>query len=298
VKRVNEALVEPTYLDNAGIATTASVGVVQSPPHRTDAGALLHAADLALRAAKRVGPGRWALHGPDADKEDRRLLRLATGMPGAWETGKLDVGYELRATLADDRPVGVHAFLLWSEDEPHPSPELAAQTGLAPWLSRLLLRTAADELRACPDALTLTVSLTTAVGLVTTVQNVLETSGLCPERLRTALPATELDPETLRRLADAGVRTAVHGFEGGATELMQLADLRVDEVWLSERLVRQAERRTTLTTETVRSMIGLVHRTGAKVGVGGSTEASWWREAGADLYSPTGAQPDIASLFG
>jgi diguanylate cyclase (GGDEF)-like protein len=301
VKRVNEALVEPTYLDNAGIATTASVGVVQSPPHRADAGALLHAADLALRAAKRAGLGRWTVHGPDADKEDRRLLRLATGMPGAWETGQLDVGYELRAALADDRPEGVHAFLQWAEDEPHPSPELAEQTGLAPWLSMLLLRTAADELRAGPDALTLTVSLTSAADLVPMAQNVLETSGLCPERLRIALPATELHDENLRRLAAAGVRTAVHGFEGGATELIQLAELPVDEVWLSERLVSQARHRSELTTDAVQSVIALVHRTAARVGVGDvrdRSEAEWWRRAGADLYSLAGAQPDIASLSG
>lgn len=318
VTRINESLVEPTYLDSTGIATTASVGVVQSPPHRVEAGALLHAADLALRAAKRAGPGRWALHAPGADKEDRRLLRLATGIPGAWETGQLEIGYELRVALADDRPVGIHAFPQWSEDEPHPSLELTEQTGLTPWLGKLLLRTAADELREQPSAaLTLAVSLTptqsAAADLVATVLAVLKESGLRPERLRIAMPTTEVchDRETaenLSRIAATGVRTAVHDFDGGAAELIQLADLPVDEVWLGERVVRQAKRpdKATLTADAVKSLVELVHRTGATVGVGDirdRAEANWWRRAGADLaagrlYCPAGAQTDIADLFG
>lgn len=307
VARINESLVEPTYLDSTGIATTASVGVVQSPPHRVGAGELLHAADLALRAAKRAGPGRWALHEPGADKEDRRLLRLATGIPGAWETGQLEIGYELRVALADDRPVGVHAFPQWSEDEPHPSLELAEQTGLTPWLGRLLLRTAADEVGERPGAsLTLAVSLTpnqsTAADLVDTVLTVLRESGLCPERLQIAMPATQVCHENLTRIAAAGVRTAVHDFEGGAAELIQLADLRVHEVWLGERLLRQANRpdRTALTADAVSGLVDLVHRTGATVGVGDiadRAEADWWRRAGVDLYCPAGASTDIADLF-
>jgi EAL domain-containing protein (putative c-di-GMP-specific phosphodiesterase class I) len=220
--------------------------------------------------------------------------------------------------LADDRPVGIHAFPQWSEDEPHPSLELTEQTGLTPWLGKLLLRTAADELREQPSAaLTLAVNLTptqsAAADLVATVLAVLKESGLCPERLRIAMPTTEVchDREAavnLSRIAAAGVRTAIHDFDGGAAELVQLADLPVDEVWLGERLVRQVKRpdKATLTADAVRGLVELVHRTGATVGVGDirdRAEANWWRRTGADLaagrlYCPAGAQTDIADLFG
>lgn len=324
VLAINEALAEPTYLDSVGLATTASVGVVQSPPHRVDAGALLHAADLALRAAKRAGPGRWALHGPEVDAAERRLLRLAVGVPGAWETGQLEVGYEPRVSLADERPLGVHAFLRWRDpdardDSRHPSLDLAEQTGLTPQLGGWLLREAVDQLRARSGAdLVLAVCLSpnqsAAADLVDTVLGVLDDSGLCPERLQVAMPVTEVchgreqAAENLTKVAAAGVRTAVHDFGGGAAELIQLADLPVHEVWLGAHLVRQAKRagKASLVADTMSGLVGLLHRAGATVGVGDirdRAEADWWRRAGADtatgrLYCPAGARTDIADLFG
>lgn len=310
---VNETLAEPAYLDGIGLATTASVGVVQSPPHRPDADGLLHAAHLALRAAK------------------RRLLRLAVGLPGVSETGQLEIGYEPRVGLADDRPVGVHAFLHWRDperDEPwHPNLALAEQTGLTPQLGSWLLRDAADQLRddrlrswhgRSGTDLVLAVSLSpnqsAAPDLVDTVLSVLEGSLLRPERLQIAMPATEVchgrvqTTENLSRIAATGVRTAVHDFDGGAPELIQLADLPVYEVWFGQRMVRQARRtdKASLIADTMTGLVGLVHRAGAAVGVDdirARAEADWWRRVGADtasgrLYCPAGAHTDIADLLG
>lgn len=333
VALVNESLAEPTYLDGIGLATTASVGVVASPPHRPDAGGLLHAADLALRAAKRAGPGRWAMHAREVDTAERRLLRLAVGLPGAWETGQLTIGYEPRVGLADDRPVGVHAFLRWRDPEHdrsgHPSLALAEQTGLMPQLGRWLLRDAADQLCATHDRVgdaggwsgadvVLVVSLSpnqsAAPDLVDVVLGVLAGSGLRPERMQIAMPASEVchgrpqTAENLSMIAATGVRTAVHDFDGGAADLIQLADLPVREVWLSRRLAHQATRtdKASLITETMTGLVGLVHRTGATVGVDDlhtRAEADWWRQVGADtaagrLYCPGGAHTDIADLLG
>lgn len=299
VTRVNESLAEPTYMDSVGVATMACVGVVQCPPHRRDAGSFLHAADLALRAAKSAGPGRWALHEPGVDTAERRLLRLAVGVPGAWETGQLEIGYEPRVSLADDTPAGVHAFPRW-RDPPgapwHPSLDLAEQTGLTAQFGGWLLRGAGVRLREHADlvlAVSLSPTQSAAPDLVDTMLSVLADSDLRPQRLQIAMPATEVchgheqSAENLNRIAAAGVRTAVHDFDGGAAQLIHLADLPVTEVWLSEHLVHQAKRTDkSLVADTVTALAGLIHQAGATVGVGDlrdPAEADWWRRAGADI---------------
>jgi predicted signal transduction protein with EAL and GGDEF domain len=294
VAGINESLAEPTYVHDVGVATTACFGVVQCPPHRRDAGALLHAADLTLRAARRAGPGQWALHESGVDDAERRLLRLAVGVPGAWETGQLEIGYESRVSLADGRPVGVHAFPRWREpglgDPWHPSLDLAEQTGLTAQFAGWVLREAGTRQHA---DLVLTVSLSAsqsaAPDLVDTVLSVLADAGLCPELLQITMPVAAVcrgAAENLRLVAAAGVRTAAHDFDGAAVALIQLADLPVTEVWLSKPLVRQAKRADKASL--VAGLVALVHRTGAAVGVGDiqdPTEADWWRWAGADVAS-------------
>lgn len=163
--------------------------------------------------------------------------------------GQLEIGYESRVSLADSRPV------------------VPAVAGIY-WASR-----GTPSQSAAPD-------------LVDTVLSVLTDTGLCPEHLQIAMPATMACHENLDLIAAAGVRTAVHDFDGGATTLIQLTDLPVTEVWLSKPLVRQAKG--TGRASLVAGLVDLVHRTGAAVGVGDiqdPTEADWWRRAGADVAS-------------
>lgn len=326
VKKINDALTDPTCLADLGLATAASIGVVQSPPHRADPVELLHAADMALRYAKQKGPGQWELLTPDEDAHDRRLLRLAAIMPGAWETGKLEVGYRLRVRLADDRPVGVSAFVRWQEAELHGGPrhrcvELAEQTGLSPQLGRWLLRSAGEQLKSwsrrsgtdLPLAVSLSPNQSSAPDLVDTVLGILDDTALRAERLQIAMPAIEVfngreqAVENLTLLAEAGAQTAVHDFGGGAEELIRLADLPLRAVWIAPHLVWRARQagEASLVAKTLTGLVTLVHLAEVSVCVDdiqSRKEADWWRWARADtatgsLFSSPDEPTDIASLF-
>lgn len=321
VKKITDALADTTYLGDLGVATTASIGVVQSPPHRADPVELMSAADMALRYARNKGPGQWQLLTPDEDAADRRLHRLAAIMPGAWETGQLRVGYRLRVRLVDEQPVGVDAFAWWQEAglRGQPCVTLGDETGLSPQLSGWLLRSAGEQLRTyhrktgaeLPLAVSLTPVQSSAPDLVPTMLGVLDELSLRPARVQVALPASSVFNgralSNLTELADAGVETAVHDFGDVPSDVVRLADLPLRSVWLAPRMVALARGASTssLVAQAVSGLVTFVHLAGATVSVEdvhNRAEADWWRWAQADtatgaLFTPSPERGDIAALF-
>jgi EAL domain-containing protein (putative c-di-GMP-specific phosphodiesterase class I) len=321
VRKINEALAETTYIGELGLATTASIGVVQSPPHRSDPVELMSAADMALRYAKQKGPGQWQLLHPDEDAADRRLHRLAAIMPGAWETGQLRVGYRLRVRLVDEQPVGVAAFARWQEAglRGQSCVELGEETGLSPQLSGWLLSNAGEQLqkwhRRTGEELPLGMSLTpvqsSSPDLVPDLLEVLDELSLRPSLVQVALPAATVFGgralSNLTELAEAGVETAIHDFGDVPSDVVRLADLPLQSVALTPRLVAQARgaAKTSLVAKALEGLVTFVHLAGAKVTIDeiqNRAEADWWRWAKADeasgaFYTPSLERGDIASLF-
>jgi diguanylate cyclase (GGDEF)-like protein len=290
VARLTEAMAETTYVGDLGVAVTADIGVVQSPPYGTDHHQLLQAADLALRLAKEQG--QWRLLTPSEGTADRRLLRLAAIMPGAVETGGLSVGYRSRVDLADRKPVAVDAYPRWADAglSGRECLDLADRAGLSPQLSGWLLRAAGEW--EVPLSVSLSPNQAAAPDLVDTVLDV----PLAPARLQVALPAGEVFDgrpqavDNLTALAKAGVSMAVHDFHGGPSEVVRLPDLPVRAVSLAPRLIAQARAlgRRTLVRDAMSSLVALVHEAGATVSVDDvrtEPEVDWWRRAGADTAS-------------
>jgi diguanylate cyclase (GGDEF)-like protein len=300
VNRITEALAETTYLDDAGLALTASIGVVQSPPHGTNPAEVMQAADIALRQAQEDGPGHWRLLDRDEHRPARDAARLAAIMPGAVEMGELAVGYRLWVDLADRQPVAVEAYPRWDEAglAGQSCVTLAEQTGLSPQIGRWLLRTAGEQIRTwmpdLPLSLCLSPNQSVADDLVDSVLDTLADLSMPTDRLRLALPAAEVFDgrpralDNLATLAKAGVATAVHDFRGNPSDVVRLPDLPLRAVSLSPRLVAQARAlgSRTLVAQTMKSLTRLVHDAGATVAVDDvrtEPEIDWWRGAGADV---------------
>jgi len=300
---INEAVSVTTNIADLGLTTTASVGVVQSPPHRADPVEFVQAADIALRHAIAEGPGRWQLLGPDDDARERRLLRLAATMPGALDSGQLAVGYRLRVGLADEQPAGVDAFVRW----PEPGvADVLEQTGLSPRVGHWLLHEACERTTSLPVSVRLTPNQSAAPDLVDTVLEVLDDTELAADRLRLAMPATEVfegrarSMDNLSSLAAAGIGTAVHDFGGDPSEVVRLGGLPLRAVALTARLVSQARgtSRKSLMGKALTNLATMVHDSGATVAVDdvrSRREADWWRAAGADTATgPLFSRVDVA----
>lgn len=301
VRRINEELSEPMYIDGHGIASPASIGVVDRPPAGMSAAALLDAAELTLARAKRNGRTQWAMFDPFEDTRDREGFGLAASLPGAWETGQLSVVRRPLVRLDSERVVGVDALLAWDHPEqgrlPHDRcAELVEQTGIVTPLGNWLLRTACQH--SGSDDLPLHVGLTpnqsSDPDLISQVLGVLDDTGLAPGRLWLGLPASALATageaaDNLRMLAAAGVESEIQEFSTTSGDLAHLEDLPVRAVRIARWMVRrQAEHddQDSLVALALKEVLAIVHQAGATVVVDGidtAEQAAWWRRAGADV---------------
>jgi diguanylate cyclase (GGDEF)-like protein len=300
VEAIRAALAEPAYVDGLAVVVSATIGVVQSPPHRDNPATLLHAADLALRKAKCAGQGRWTLLRPEDDDGDVQELRLAATLLDAWQTGRVHVWFRPQVDLADGRPVRFDALLRWEHPTSGPLPHercvaLAERMDLGGRLGRWLLDRAAERLRAWSGELPLTVMIPPSLATDPELPAIVRRSGFPPERLQVSVPARLAASGPVARLADAGVAVAVHDFGGAACDVTCLSDVPVHAVRLAPDLVRRATE--PLVGQAVRDLVALVHLAGATVvvdGVAGDAEADRWREAGADVVTgllPANVEP-------
>jgi diguanylate cyclase (GGDEF)-like protein/PAS domain S-box-containing protein len=108
---INTALSEPVEIDGIRVVLSATLGAVQRQAGESTIGELLRCAAATLRRMRGRGGRQWALYDPDLDATDRRAQRWATALPGAWETGQLQVTYQPVVTLDDQRLVGIEAAM-------------------------------------------------------------------------------------------------------------------------------------------------------------------------------------------
>jgi EAL domain-containing protein (putative c-di-GMP-specific phosphodiesterase class I) len=308
VRRINEELSEPAYVDGHAIASPASIGVVDRPPAGMDAAALLEAAEMTLARAKRNGRTQWALFDPYQDDRDREMFGLAVSLPGAWENGELNVVHRPLVRLDGGGVVGLDAQLTWDHPVrgrlPHERcAELAEETGLILPLGSWLLGSACGEAQRRRTGLAadrplhvgLTPNQSSDPDLLSRVLAVLDDTGMPADRLWLGIPAAALSQgdgeaaENLRLLASAGVAAEILDFSTAPGDLAHLEDLPVRAVRIARWMVRRqarCDREDSLVTLALREILSVVHRTGTTVivdGVDTERQADWWRRVGADI---------------
>ncbi|EEP70945.1 diguanylate cyclase/phosphodiesterase [Micromonospora sp. ATCC 39149] len=243
------AINEPALVDGHELTVSASIGIVERPVAGTTPIDLMRAADATLHWAKAAGGARWTLF--DADRNRRELARyaLSAAIPAALERGEFQLDYQPLTSLRDGRVLGVEALVRWRHPElgklyPGSFIELAEETGLIVPLGSWVLAEACREAATWSSFGTAApfVSVNLAVrqvhrpGLVREVRDVLERTGLPPERLQlevtesTMMSAVEEPVRALRVLADMGMRIAIDDFGTGYCNLAYLRDLPVTEL--------------------------------------------------------------------
>ncbi|SEQ63711.1 PAS domain S-box-containing protein/diguanylate cyclase (GGDEF) domain-containing protein [Lentzea xinjiangensis] len=292
VEEIQEALTEPTFVDDHGIALSASIGVVDRPPAFATAAELMRCANAALRQAKARGKRQWALHDPHDDARRRGKYALAASMPGAWEHGEIKILYAPVHGLETNEVLGAVARLHWDDLSHNDCMELADSTGLSLPIGRWLLREACAQAAAWvaefgDRAPTLHVGLGALQSrdedLVADVKRALDETGLPREKLRIALDISSVlaGDDNAVVLHDSGVVTALDGFRGGHDELAALTEVPVRAV-----ITRApAPNPDSPLRQAMHDLIATVHSLGVRFGVDEvhtATDADHWRAAGAD----------------
>ncbi|WP_344406868.1 bifunctional diguanylate cyclase/phosphodiesterase [Dactylosporangium fulvum] len=240
-------LSKPVRLDGHELTVSASIGIVEQPARGADPEELLRAADATLYLAKADGRARYAVF--DATRNAEQLLQygLTGRLAGALERGEFELVYQPLVSLVDGRLRGAEALLRWRHPElgtvsPNTFIPVAEQSGMIHALGRWVLResctAAAAWQRSHPDTpLLVSVNVSprqcTDPRLLEDVEHALADSGLHPANLQLELTETVLmqstgrPVQTLRKIADLGVRIVIDDFGIGYSNLAYLRHLPV-----------------------------------------------------------------------
>lgn len=313
---IHTELDEPVYLDEIGVAVTATIGVVQRRVGGTDHAELLRAAGATLRRLRGKSKRRWTVFDADVDAADRAELQLAATMPSALETGELRVEYQPVVALASGRLVGVETVLSWHHPKlgvlsPERCTQLAEQTGVVHAIGPWILRTAAEQAVSWlspPVAVDLTTSQAQDPELVAKVRAVLAQTGLRPAGLELRMPVAAIRTDTgvlagaggkyaednLLVLADLGVRAGLYDFGGGIGGLRCLAELPVHAVRVAQPVAQQVtDDPSRFLSRAVHALVHLVRDAGINViahPVDNAEQVGSWQWVGANWA--------VGTLFG
>jgi len=274
---ISAALAAPITMDQPW-HISASVGIAQAPEDGATGDELYRRASLALRAAKRSGPGSVRRFVPLIHEEHAERRFFLRELETAIENKTLDVHYQPVVAADGGAMIGVEALLRWN----HPtrgaiSPAMfipmAEESGLMNRLGELVFRRALADGARWPT-LFLSVNLSPvqmrSPALVDLVAKILAETGMAAERL--VLEVTEgilIDNpgETLTKieaLRGLGVSTALDDFGSGYSSLNYLQKFPFDRLKIDRAFVASLGT-TGHTGAIIQAIVTLGHALGMKV---------------------------------
>jgi diguanylate cyclase (GGDEF)-like protein/PAS domain S-box-containing protein len=255
--RLTGILARPFTIEGRALHVGASIGVALYPEHGRDFGELLKCADAALEQAKQGGRGTWRIFDPAMAVRAVERLRVENELRGALARSEL-VLHWLPAVRGRGAIVGAEALVRWQ----HPSrgllaPEefvpLAEESGLIRAVGEWTLERALSQAGAWQASLpgkpwfAINVSapeLAQGDAYYEKIRNSLKENKLDGSRLelevteRVLLSHLPETLETLRRIAELGVRFAIDDFGTGYSSLAYLRRLPIDKLKIDRMFLR------------------------------------------------------------
>jgi len=300
--RILMALEQPFAIEGQLIEIGASIGIVYSPEHGTDADALMRRADVAMYVAKRT-KGGYAVYTSDQDQHSSGQLALTGELRHGIEHHELVLHYQPKVLLRSGRVEDVEALVRWQ----HPRDGLVVpdgficlteQTGLirpfTEWVLNAALRQC-DEWRRAGRDLKVAVNLSARnlqdPRLPEIVAGLLRMWDVDPPRFELEITESAImaNPEHalegLTRLSEMGVRLSIDDFGTGYSSLAYVKRFPVDEIKIDKTFVMDMAVNEN-DSAIVRSIIDLAHNLGMSVVAEGVENRETWdllAELGCDL---------------
>ena len=260
--RLLGVLSTPFCFDDKTLEQNASMGVVTWDATSSDQSDLIQNADAALREAKSLNRGGFTLYEPLMHERAIRGFTLAQELRQALIEGQISMHYQPIVDLESSRIVGFEALMRWH----HPVRGLIAPDVFIPLAeqSHLIIELGAFALRegiaaarswdvvgSTGDLPYVTVNLSAhqfyQPGLVTLIEECLETSALAPERLileiteGAALQNIPVALELIKELRSVGIAIALDDFGTGYSSLsyitmLQPRIIKIDKSFVSPKV--------------------------------------------------------------
>jgi diguanylate cyclase (GGDEF)-like protein len=278
--RLRAALNEPVRLDGNSFDLDGSVGIALHPDHAPDFELLMQRADVAMYVAKENRTG-VEVYSPARDRNSPERLGRQGELRRAIDRGELELHYQPKIFLDDDRPAGMEALLRWR----HPAKGLltpdqflpiAEQTYLMRGITGFVVEAALAQVAewwqaglpiqvainaSGRDLLDATLTETIASGLLrhSVPPHALQLE--ITERILMTEPAYAAD--TVAALAKLGIPLSLDDFGTGYSSLVRLRSLPVEEIKIDSSFVgRLCD--TGDDAVIVQSIVDLVHTLGLR----------------------------------
>ena len=265
-------------VDGVELHVEASIGVVVSGRHGTDASTLMQRADIAMYTAKRGNLGT-AAYDPALNTHSPERLALLGDLRRALDQHELFLHFQPKVSLSSGQVCGAEALVRWAHpDRGLVSPDsfipLAENTGLIGPLTHRVLDLALAQARRWADAgqpLQIAVNLSARnlldPQLDTLVAELLRVHGVPAHLLKLEVTESAImtDPVRAKALLDRlhaqGVALSIDDFGAGYTSIGQLRHLPIDELKIDRSFVMDMDTDSS-NALIVRSVIELGHNLG------------------------------------
>ncbi|MFD6949283.1 diguanylate cyclase [Nocardiopsis sp. TSRI0078] len=294
--RLRGALTEPVRMDGMEFDLQASIGIALFPHDAPDFALLMQRADVAMYVAKADRTGVES-YDPGKDRNSTARLSLYSELRRGLSEGALEMHYQPKVGLDDERPIGLEALARWR----HPSRGLLTPDEFMPVVEQSNLFRAftaqvlditlahaalwSDEGMTLPVAVNLGVRELLDPELPGTVAAALREHGVEPGRLvlevgeHALITEPDAATEAVHRLRDLGVGLSLDDFGTGHFTLAQLAGLPLDEVKIHESFTARLVDRSDNGHTVVRAAIALVKALGMRATAEGVQSAELVRAA-------------------
>lgn len=289
--RLRAALAEPVRLEAMTFQVEASVGIAIYPDDASSFDQLMQRADVAMYLAKERHSG-IERYTRDADRNSAERLALASDLRMAVMRGEIELYFQPKVRLADEKTIGMEALARWRHQ--HRGMLAAAEfIGLAEQshlISELTEQVLDKALRQTARWWTADLPVQVCVNLpardllsthlTDMIMQALERYRLPPDALRLDINEQVLAGKpaqaasTVASLVQLGVGVSLDDFGTGYSSLAQLTRLGISEIKLDPALVSGLPERPEQTM-TVKSLVRLVQSLGIRsIGEGVETETT------------------------
>ena len=250
--RILAELNRPFSVQDHEILIGASMGIALAPQDAVNATDLLRFSDIALYKAKSRGRNGWVFYNADMAEQIVQRREMENSLREAIREQQFRLVYQPRYDVNAEKVVAVEALLRWHHPTlgllmPDQFIPLAEETGLIIAISDWVLNAACRDAQRDMPGLSVSVNISAmefrTPGLVERVQEVLNTTGLAPERLELEVTenATLSNPEQslalMNGLKALGVRLLIDDFGTGYSSLSYLRTFPFDGIKLDKSFV-------------------------------------------------------------